>query len=196
MEFLSRKLTNYMLKRGVINKCNYEIYSYGFQIFLELSLNLLCSLIIAVLLDMVIECFLFFLFFIPLRSYNGGLHMEHYLSCLLLSCITLALILLTVKHFTVTPFFSYPLYVISVLVIAKIGPINHPNRDVSYDEDIQFKSKTSITLALSVIISIIFLILSKYKYLFLEALVFTLVSSTLLIGRMKYKKSQKKEWDI
>ena len=193
MNFLSKKLTEYILEKGIIEKYNYEIYQYGFQIFLELSLNILCSIIIAVILDMKIECIFFFLFFIPLRSYNGGLHMDRYLSCFLLSCTTLALTLLIVKHFTLDPIFSYLLYAISVFIIIITGPINHPNREVNSEENIRFKTKTNITLALGFIISITFLLLSNHRYLFLEALVYALVSSTLLIGRLKYVQKCKKE---
>ena len=193
MNFLSKKLTEYILEKGIIEKYNYEIYQYGFQIFLELSLNILCSIIIAVILDMKIECIFFFLFFIPLRSYNGGLHMDRYLSCFLLSCTTLALTLLIVKHFTLDPIFSYLLYAISVFIIIITGPINHPNREVNSEENIRFKAKSNITLALGFIISITFLLLSNHRYLFLEALVYALVSSTLLIGRLKYVQKSKKE---
>lgn len=193
MNFLSKKLTEYILEKGIIEKYNYEIYQYGFQIFLELSLNILCSIIIAVILDMKIECIFFFLFFIPLRSYNGGLHMDRYLSCFLLSCTTLALTLLIVKHFTLDPIFSYLLYAISVFIIIITGPINHPNREVNSEENIRFKAKSNITLALGFIISITFLLLSNHRYLFLEALVYALVSSTLLIGRLKYVQKCKKE---
>ena len=193
MNFLSKKLTEYILEKGIIEKYNYEIYQYGFQIFLELSLNILCSIIIAVILDMKIECIFFFLFFIPLRSYNGGLHMDRYLSCFLLSCTTLALTLLIVKHFTLDPIFSYLLYAISVFIIIITGPINHPNREVNSEENIRFKAKSNITLALGFIISITFLLLSNHRYLVLEALVYALVSSTLLIGRLKYVQKCKKE---
>lgn len=186
MEFLSKYLTNYILKKGLINKNDYEVYLFGFQIFLELAINILCSIFIALLLDMKIECILFFLFFIPLRSFNGGLHMEHYLSCLLLSCTTLMLILLTVKHFTAEPFVSYLMYAISVVLTIAIGPINHPNREVNSDEDARFKIKSNITLVIHFIISIVFLLFGQHEYLFLEALVYTLVSLTVVIGHMKY----------
>lgn len=83
MDRLSTKLTNYILLKGVIEENDFEIYQYGFQRFLELFINIMCSIIIAILLNMKLECIVFFLFFIPLRSYSGGFHMEHYLSCLL-----------------------------------------------------------------------------------------------------------------
>ena len=37
MEHLSIVLTNYIFKKGIIDKKNYEIYQYGFQCFLEVS---------------------------------------------------------------------------------------------------------------------------------------------------------------
>ena len=78
MDRLSTKLTNYILLKGVIEENDFEIYQYGFQRFLELFINIMCSIIIAILLNMKLECIVFFLFFIPLRSYSGGFHMEHY----------------------------------------------------------------------------------------------------------------------
>ena len=60
MNYLSKKLTNYILVKGVIEENDFEIYQYGFQRFLELSINIICSIIIAVLLDMELECIAFF----------------------------------------------------------------------------------------------------------------------------------------
>ena len=70
MDRLSTKLTNYILLKGVIEENDFEIYQYGFQRFLELFINIMCSIIIAILLNMKLECIVFFLFFIPLR-YRG-----------------------------------------------------------------------------------------------------------------------------
>lgn len=49
MERLSIKLTDYILSKGVIEESEYEIYQYGFQRFLELFINIICSIIIAIL---------------------------------------------------------------------------------------------------------------------------------------------------
>ena len=68
MDRLSTKLTNYILLKGVIEENDFEIYQYGFQRFLELFINIMCSIIIAILLNMKLECIVFFLFFIPLQD--------------------------------------------------------------------------------------------------------------------------------
>ena len=78
MEHLSIVLTNYIFKKGIIDEKNYEIYQYGFQCFLEVSASTICSIVIALLLHMFSECLFFFLLFIPMRSFSGGLHLKTY----------------------------------------------------------------------------------------------------------------------
>lgn len=186
MDQLSKRLTDYILARGVIEESEFEIYQYGFQRFLELSINIMCSIIIAVLLDMKLECIAFFLFFIPLRSYSGGLHMERYISCLLLSCLSLASILCIVKYFSATPLFSCILYVISLAVTKGIGSVDHPNRSVDEEDNLFFNKRANIILFISFIIFIALLLLGNTRYLLLEALVFTLMSISLIIGKIQY----------
>ena len=186
MEHLSIILTNYILIKGVIKENDFEIYQYGFQRFLELTINIICSIIIAVLLGMKLECIVFFLFFIPLRSYSGGFHMEHYISCLFLSCLSLTGILCIVKYFSATMLLSCVLYFTSLAVIKIIGSVNHPNRNVDKEDNLFFSKRTNIILLASLIIFAIFLLLNNTRYLFLEALVFTLMSVSLIIGKIQY----------
>lgn len=186
MERLSIKLTNYILAKGVIVESEFDIYQYGFQRFLELSINIICSIIIAVLLDMKLECIVFFLFFIPLRSYSGGFHMEHYISCLLLSCLSLAGILCIVKYFSAATLFSCYLYFISLVVIKMIGSVDHPNRNVDEEDNLFFNKRANTILLISLIIFIVFLLSNNARYLLLEALVFTLMSISLIIGKIQY----------
>ncbi len=183
MDRLSTKLTNYILLKGVIEENDFEIYQYGFQRFLELFINIMCSIIIAILLNMKLECIVFFLFFIPLRSYSGGFHMEHYLSCLFLS---LTGILCIVKYFSATLPLSCVLYFISLAVIKIIGSVNHPNRSVDKEDNLFFNKRANIILLASLIIFAIFLLSNNTRYLFLEALVFTLMSVSLIIGKIQY----------
>ncbi len=107
-----------------------EVYEYGFQCFLEFSLSTLCSIIIAIFLNMLPECLFFFLIFIPMRSFGGGVHMKTYLACFIGSCLLLTSTMLAVKYLSVPIYFSLGLYIISAILVMIIGPVNHPNREV------------------------------------------------------------------
>jgi accessory gene regulator B len=185
MNNLALFFTNYIIKKGVIEKKDFSIYYYGFLCVSETFVNILYSVIIALVLDMKSECLLFFLFFVPLRSYNGGLHMKNYYSCLILSCFTLTIVLFTVKNYTISSNISLILFLISLLMIKIIGAVSHPNRPVEEGEEKYFKKKANNFMILSILFALIFIACSQEQYLFLEALVFVLVSITSLVEKLK-----------
>jgi accessory gene regulator B len=187
MERLSIVLTNYIIKKGVITVDNYDIYLYGFQSFLELFFNIICSILIAVSLHMEIECLLFFLFFVPLRSFNGGLHLKSYYSCLIFSCMTMTYILLLVKYIHLSAPVSFLLFLILLIAVKFAGSFDHPNRPVDEDENIIFIKKTNLTFILSFLAALGFLIFQLDKYLLLETLTYLLVFITLVISKIKQR---------
>ena len=168
MEHLSIVLTNYIFKKGLIDKKNYEIYQYGFQCFLEVSASTICSIVIALLLHMFSECLFFFLLFIPMRSFSGGLHLKTYFSCFIGSCLILTTTLLIVKYLTISIPISFMLYVFCAIIILIIGPVDHPNREVDSQENRIFIRRTHFTLLFSFLLAVIFAITgnTRYKSLF------------------------------
>ena len=71
MERLAIKFTDYLIHKGVILQENRNIYQFGFQVGFEVVLNTVISILIAIICKMEVECIVFFLVFIPLRSYAG-----------------------------------------------------------------------------------------------------------------------------
>ncbi len=187
MEHLSIVLTDYIFKKGIIDEKSYEIYQYGFQCFLEVSTSTICSIIIALLLHMLPECLFFFLLFIPMRSFSGGLHLKTYFSCFIGSCLILASTLLIVKYVTVPIQLSFTLYVFCTIIILIIGPVDHPNREVDSQENRIFIRRTHFTLLFSFLLAIIFAVTGNTRYMFLQTIVFTFICITSFIGRLIHK---------
>ena len=184
MEYIAKILTNYIFQKGMITEKSYEAYMYGFQCFLELSISIFSSIIISVYLKMIPECLFFFLFFIPLRSYGGGLHLKTFFSCFISSCIIITSTLLTVKYLDISILLSYGLYIISAFLIIIIGPVDHPNREVNEFDNTIFVKRTYICILISLIFSIIFVIYKNAHYMLLEAIVFSFVFITSLTGKI------------
>ena len=63
MDYISKRLTDYILNKGVIEEKDYDIYNYGFVCFLEVALSTLTSIIIALFLGMLRPCLFFFLIY-------------------------------------------------------------------------------------------------------------------------------------
>lgn len=175
------------MEKGLISEESYDVYLYGFQSFLELFFNVICSILIAVVLHMEIECLLFFLFFVPLRSFNGGLHLKSYYSCLIFSCMTMTYILLLVKYISLSSTISFSLFIILLIAVKLTGSFDHPNRPVDEDENVIFNKKTNLTFLLSFLAAIVFLIFQLDRYLLLETLTYLLVFITLVISKLKLR---------
>lgn len=181
MEKLAIKLTDYILSKDAISENNYDIYVYGFTCFLELSISFISTFIIGICLGMFFECILFSCIFMPLRSLAGGLHLNKFFHCYLLSCFMLTATLLLVKFFSIPDYISLIGCILFPIILFIIGPINHPNRPVTDEENSIFKRKTNIILVLCILLSIILYLTKTSRYLFLEFLTFAdLIISSLI----------------
>ncbi len=187
MEHLAKKLTEYILKKEIIAEDSFEIYQYGFQCFLELSASTICSIVIALFLGMIPECIFFFLLFIPMRSFGGGLHMKTYFACFIGSCLILFSTLLAVKYVTIPVFVAFGLYIFTAILILIIGPVDHPNREVDAQDNLTFIKRTHFTILISLLLALFFVLTRNTRYMFLQAIVFTFIFITSLIGRLIYK---------
>ena len=189
MENCAKKLAYYLYEKEIISEELIEIYQYGFQCFLELSVSTISSIIIALFLGMLPECLFFFLLFIPMRSYGGGLHMNTYFACFISSCFVLASSLLAVKYLTIPLLMTFALYLFASILILLIGPVDHPNREVDAKENCTFIKRTYFTMLISFFLALFFIFTQNTRYMFLQAIVFVFISATSLIGQLIYKQT-------
>ncbi|NEX01973.1 Accessory gene regulator B [Pseudobutyrivibrio sp. NOR37] len=184
MEKLAIKLTDYLLSKDTISEEDYDIYLYGFTCFLEISISFITCFIIGIFLGMFFECILFFCIFMPLRSLAGGLHLNKFIHCYLMSCLILTGSLLLVKYFSVPDYISLIGCILLPIILFIIGPINHPNRPVTEEENSIFKNKTNIYLVLCILLSIILYLTKTSRYLFLEFITFAVLIISSLIPKL------------
>jgi len=187
MELFSTHITDYLVKREIIKQEDYNVYRYGFLCGAEILLNLSASVFISILLHMEAECFLFFLFFIPLRSYIRGIHLSNYYLCFIFSCFTLLSVLLLVKFIYAPSYISCIIYLLSNIALLFIRYVDHPNRPVSKAEVFYFEKKIHKILFLSFVLFLVFYIFHKSNDMFLESLTFLLVALTAFLGKLKYR---------
>lgn len=106
MEHLAEKLTQYIISKGTISKGDYGVYKYGLQTGMEMILCMAISSLIAIHLKSFMEFLFFVIIFFPLRAYFGGIHMKHFLSCLICSCTVITCVLMFIKKFVFTNWIS------------------------------------------------------------------------------------------
>lgn len=116
MEKIAERLVNKLLRENLISESMVEVYQYGIVRLLEIGAAVVTGAVICLGMGMLWEGVIFFLFFVPLRSYLGGFHMEKYWQCYIMSCLTLVAVL------TITKFVLLDVRVsVGLIVAASVG---------------------------------------------------------------------------
>lgn len=192
MEKVSHVLTDYLVHKGKITIDKSCIYQYGFQIGLEVSLNTLISILIAVFLHMEWETLIFFIVFIVLRSYAGGLHMETYLGCLICSCMSLIGLLLIAKYLDCQRFSSIGMICVSLIMVKVLSPVLDINRPVSDKDLLKFAKRLDYSIIGIVFLSIVLFLLELNRMLLMLSVTTIFMVCILVLGKVKYENSVRK----
>lgn len=83
MRFLADKLTTIIFEKGVISEEDYALYHYGLQTGMEMTLCFFVSIVLACILDVLLETLVVSVVLFALRAYICGIHMKHYITCLI-----------------------------------------------------------------------------------------------------------------
>ena len=75
MEKIAKKLTDYYMRKGLINEKDTAIYQFGWQVSIEIFISIIASVGIALYLKMFPEMIFLGGIFIPLRTWAGGVHL-------------------------------------------------------------------------------------------------------------------------
>lgn len=185
MERLSHGLTGYLINKHTISEDDYNIYQYGFQMGLEILISTVVSFSMALCLNMVLECILFFAVFIPLRSYAGGVHMSKYWKCLICSITVLLSTLLIVRFGDVNYNISLGGIIISLVLIKIQSPIGDISRKLDPEEISYFSKRLTGVLFMILALSVYLWFLRSEKYLLLLLATNWLMVLTLFIGKVK-----------
>lgn len=188
MEKIAKKLADYVIQKGTIEEEEREIYEYGFSIATEMLLCILVCFSISMILHTFIEGILFFVIFIPLRSYAGGLHLNNYWSCFSLSCLTFFIIMMLGKYLEFPIYIALIIFFLLEIVVYNLYPVENINRIVDADEDKQFKKRLKQFLIMDGTLAIVFAIVGWSKYLQMFMFTLVMIVVTMVVGKCKNKR--------
>lgn len=185
MERLARILTDYVVGKKAVPQEEYELYRYGFQAGLEMLSCAAVGFIIAVRLGMAAGYLCFLAVFAALRSYTGGLHMDHFWSCFLCSCAVMAGALLWIRTVSVKAETGFVITLLLAAAIRLTPPQEHPNRPVDGEEKRYFKKMLNRSLILILAVSAVFTVLRKERLVESIAAALAVTLAAMIAGRVK-----------
>lgn len=182
----AQKITDRLCSQDIIEDADKELYVYGFNMLLTVSLNIISTIIIGLLFGMVFESIAFLVAYIPLRSYAGGYHARTPMRCYIISLLLIVLILLTLKLIGESVLALFILSGIGTIICVTMSPVEDVNKPLDEAEIKVYRKKAMIILAAEIII----LIISIFALMKLAAVISTslaLEGAMLVLGKINAK---------
>ena len=151
----AQKIADRLCRQDIIEDADKELYVYGFNMLLTVSLNIISTIIIGLLFGMVFESIAFLVAYIPLRSYAGGYHARTPMRCYIISLLLIVLILLTLKLIGESVLALFILSAIGTIICVTMSPVEDKNKPLDEIEKQVYRKKAMIILSIEMITFII-----------------------------------------
>ncbi len=176
------KITEKLASNNIISYEDKDLYTYGFQQGSLLLLNLITTIIIGLIFNMLWQCIIFSVAYIPLRSYAGGYHAKTQLRCYLFSVAMIIIVVLIIKY---VPWFDLSIIIITLIssgVILSLAPVEDSNKPLDSKEIQVYKKITRLILLFEVFLVCVFIDLGYSEVSICIMMALTTLGVMLVLG--------------
>lgn len=161
LERLSQKFAGKLIRAGIISETDADVYVYGFFQLAMMLLNIVTTLFLGMLFQLLIPCILLNLSYIPLRMNAGGHHADSPMKCYINSTVMIAALLAVIKWIPIHPAVSAGLFALSWIVTWILSPVETENTPWDDTEKLVYRRRTQVILVIEAVIFAVSLIFMK-----------------------------------
>lgn len=159
METISRRLSIFLAKRGLIEEDEVDIIRFAFELLLTQGIQIVSMLILGYFLQFFWETMLYLCMLLFLKRYTGGYHAKTYGRCYLITMIIYLLVLLSVEYLNI--------YSLLVFLPAGVGIFIYFGPCLSYKTMLERRKQQlhlKLSLALCLVLLVLFLGVHEFRY--------------------------------
>lgn len=157
---LSKVIIEILLKNGLIDKNEIEIYCYGYETLIYSIEQMILLIFVGIILQREWDVFVFIIVFVSLRRYTGGYHAHTRMGC---TCITLIMYVVVIFTTQITIFNTLITYMLIFILFwyafLKNVPVEHCDKPLSCQ-------KRKRNRKISFIVSILYTMISGWMVLY------------------------------
>ncbi|MBO6243830.1 MAG: accessory gene regulator B family protein [Clostridia bacterium] len=187
----SKKISKILFQKNIINENEQEICQYGLEIILSTSVGILLIVLIGIIMHLLVESIVFYSVFVGVRFFTGGYHASSHFTCkLVLSLCCFTVLFISKEFYELFNFGIQSLILLmSFITIYLFAPIEHSDAPVEAKTKIMNRRiSILLSLTLSVIISIRYLIINKLSIVI--DLTMLVISILLIIAKLKERSDE------
>ena len=188
---LANMLVQQLIRYGMIESQEAEIYRYGFEILIYFIVNVLIAFVLGGIFGEWIGTGLFLGCYCTLRQFTGGYHAKNYLLCTLTFATIYTVTLILIHYLS---FFVFRCLIVvglglSFYTIYRLAPLEHPNKPLQREEKVYYR-KISLMMVFFVMGTVICLLPIRALLTFLLYPVFAVfwIALLLILGKLFNKK--------
>lgn len=179
-EYLTQQLEN----ETVISSDKRELYRYGFQNGMILTLNFITSILIGVIFGKALESIILLAAYIPLRSYAGGHHSSSSEKCYIVSSLIMIIWMCLLKFQILSTSCCVIMLIAGLIVFIMLAPVEDKNKPLDEDEIHIYRKRSFAVLLIEICVWLIFvLFIHKFKQV-IPIVIFT-EALMLVLGKIK-----------
>lgn len=167
IRILAEKISIYLIKKGVIELKEKELYEYSLIQLQRSLINITTCILLGFVLDATIQVIVITLIFMCVRVYAGGFHASSPGKCYILSFLISFVGIIIVKYIYINNIVLCALFAFSYIIILAFAPVDTNNKRLSEAQKMVIRKKC-IFVSGSICIIGIFSFVMRMKMLFAE----------------------------
>lgn len=158
---IAEKAVDKLFNCGEISSDDKELYVYGFFMLFSKIFYFLLTAIYGLIFGIVLESITFYLTFVLIRGYAGGVHASSEINCTIATSSLLLVCIYLIRVQILSNIMVIPAVVllISMISIAFLCPIDSPEKRLDRETRKEYKKKSLLSLCVILFLAIFALIL-------------------------------------
>lgn len=182
IERLSEKFVGKLISVGIISETDADVYLFGFFQLVMMLLNIVTTIVLGVLFELLLPCILLNVSYIAIRTSAGGHHADSPMRCYVNSTIMISVLLAVIKWITFQRTVSVIMLAVAIIFIWITAPVETENNQLDETEKSVHRKRSRIIMIIETIVFAICMILGKNQVCKIIALGMFTESVMLLAG--------------
>ncbi|MDU5105362.1 accessory gene regulator B family protein [Clostridium sp.] len=165
LEVLSKNMSNNIKRELNLDEDKRSIIEYGIFAFFQMISSILLVAIVGLLFNVMVEALIISSVGAILRKFSGGAHASTSVNCILSGTIISVIPAYIIKNISLNRNYivitGVLIYIISIIIIYKLAPVDSPNKRIKKKEKIKRLKKGSIIIV-SIYMILVFINISIY----------------------------------
>lgn len=191
--WIADRMTQMLVTSSLIEEGDRELYTYGFFMLISRIFFFLVTAIAGLLMNILFESVLFYVVFMVLRAYAGGVHAKTEITCSALTTLALIVSVIGIKHLESLSNSLIPLLMLGSgsLCILLFSPLDAMEKPLDNQEKRKYRVICVVIVLLCIMVAVIAQLLSIYGIFHAIVCSIFLEGILLAIGKLDYLNTRK-----